>query len=82
MERSCELNINKLRYSNKGGIMNDQKIYLKISEISKFYNIPLRTIYARIKAGYYETNSAGKVCTNDVEKYIVEPIKLGRKFKK
>ena len=61
--------------------MPTEKIYLKISEISKFYNIPLRTIYARIKAGHYEVNSAGKVCTNDVEKYIVEPIKRGRRFK-
>lgn len=61
--------------------MQDDKIYLSASDISKFYSIPLRTIYARIKGGYYKVNNAGKVCVNDVEKYIVEPIKRGRKFK-
>lgn len=61
--------------------MQDNKIYLSASDISKFYSIPLRTVYQRIKVGYYARDDNGKVCVNDVEKYIVEPIKRGRRFK-
>ena len=62
-------------------IVQDNKIYLSAADISKFYNIPLRTIYQRIGAGHYRKNDNGEVCVEDVENCLINPIKRGRRFK-
>lgn len=61
--------------------MAEDKIYLSAKDISSFYCIPLRTIYERIKQKYYSIDELGNVCLDDVEKYLAQPIKRGRKFK-
>lgn len=65
---------------NKGNKMDD--IYLKPKEISQIYGIPLRTVYARVHKGYYTTNENNEINTIDVEKYLEEPIKVGRRWGK
>ena len=64
---------------NKGDKMDD--IYLKPKEISQIYGIPLRTVYARVHKGYYTMNKNNEIDIQDVEKYLENPIKVGRKWK-
>lgn len=58
-----------------------KKLYLPIKEVSQIYGIPLRTIYGRVNKKYYRTNSKDEIYIEDVEKFIREPIKRGRKWK-